>query len=252
MTLVYKWRVSDAPCPHCECRSKECLPEVCAACEGTGFHQLSADVLTQNELLVKGLSRLAIEVHRDNVQAGWWTNIETGENLLMTRDRLSMLMLCVTELSEAEEADWQGSMDDKLPRRLGLHVELADTCIRLLDLIGAEHIRYGGGIVTHYAADIPTPSVSTCFQDYLTNGSLYTQGDLMLIVRDLSKAAEAYRKNAHGKARVWLTTALFRCIAYAAWNDIPLFEIIEEKRAFNRSRADHKIENRRRDGGKKA
>jgi len=251
MTLSYKWYDFDTTCRYCECRGKECLPEVCSVCKGTGYGLFSAHVLSQSGLLIKGLSKLAIEVHRDNVQAGWWTNIETGENLLLTRDRLSMLMLCVTELSEAEEADWLSSMDDKLPNHPGLHVELADTCIRLLDLIGAESIASGREVLLIEADGIRAKSVEDIYWEYVNTGSLYTQGDLMLIVRDLSKAAEAYRKKDRDKARVWLTTTLFRCIAYAAWNDIPLFDIIEEKREFNRNRADHKIENRRKDGGKK-
>lgn len=34
-------------------------------------------------------------------------------------------------------------MDDKLPQYLGLHVELADALIRILDLCGAEDIQIG-------------------------------------------------------------------------------------------------------------
>lgn len=46
------------------------------------------------------------------------------------------LMLTVSELAEAMEADRKDLMDNHLTNRTGLEVELADTVIRIFDLCG--------------------------------------------------------------------------------------------------------------------
>ena len=84
------------------------------------------------------LSRLADEIHADNMKAGWWTDPNTGEDLHGKRNVPEMLMLIVSEVSEAMEAYRKSLMDDKLPHRPGLRVELADAVIRILYLVGSE------------------------------------------------------------------------------------------------------------------
>jgi NTP pyrophosphatase (non-canonical NTP hydrolase) len=74
---------------------------------------------------------------------GWHHNPKTGR-----RNKLDVpkaIALQHSELSEALEADRTDAMDDKLPKRKGLEVELADAVIRIchlarwakLDLAGA-------------------------------------------------------------------------------------------------------------------
>ena len=82
---------------------------------------------------IVGLCR---DIHADNQSAGWWTNLATGEPL--DRNRAEILMLIVSELSEASEGREQGLQDDKLPHLPMWQVELADTAIRLGDIIGAD------------------------------------------------------------------------------------------------------------------
>jgi hypothetical protein len=214
---------------------------------------VEAHVLFDDADVIKGLDRLAVDVHKDNVAAGWWTNLKEGtrHDMLETRNRGEMLMLCVTELDEAIDAHDQGARDDKLPQYLGLHVELADCAIRLLDLIGAEQRRAGKQpLVTYYHAygAITVASAHVEFrQDW--RGIEFA---ILRIIGALSKALdEGYRRERVALARFYLTLALFRIIALCAIEDIPLFEIIEAKREFNRTRADHKIENRMAEGGKK-
>lgn len=84
------------------------------------------------------LTALADQIHGDNVSAGWWTDIQTGEDLHGKRNVPEMLMLCVSEIAEAMEAYRKGLMDDKLPHRPGLRVEIADCFIRMMDLMGAQ------------------------------------------------------------------------------------------------------------------
>lgn len=92
------------------------------------------------------INRLARDIHADNVQAGWWSDPKTGESTVDTRNRGEILMLIVSEVSEGMEGHRKGLMDDKLPHRTMLEVELADACIRIFDLAGAEGFDLGGAI----------------------------------------------------------------------------------------------------------
>ncbi len=79
------------------------------------------------------LNRLARECHAANHH--WWHDPVTGERL--NRNKGELLMLMVSEISEAMEGERKGLMDDKLPHRKMAEVELADVLIRLFDYAGA-------------------------------------------------------------------------------------------------------------------
>lgn len=57
-----------------------------------------------------------------------------------------LLMLMVSELSEAMEADRKDLMDDKLTHREGFEVELADCVIRIMDAGGGFGLDLEGAI----------------------------------------------------------------------------------------------------------
>lgn len=61
------------------------------------------------------------------------------------------LCLSHSELSEAMEGHRKGRMDDHLPHRSMLEVELADTCIRVFDLAGAMGLDLAGAIIEKLA-----------------------------------------------------------------------------------------------------
>lgn len=88
---------------------------------------------------------LQYTIHRQNRDAGWWNDIHTGQPL--QRNTGELLMLCVSELAEAMEADRKGLMDDKLTHRKGLEVELADAVIRIFDMAGGLNLDLPGAIV---------------------------------------------------------------------------------------------------------
>ena len=133
------------------------------------------------EFVAAFLTALADKVHADNVRAGWWTDLQTGESILLTRNVPEMLMLIVSEIAEAMEGHRKALMDDKLPHRPMMQAELVDAMIRILDLAGS---------------------------------------------------------------RMSIERAEHDCTLH------PIGEIFEEKRAFNATRADHKPENRIKQGGK--
>lgn len=64
----------------------------------------------------------------------WWRDPATHEPI--NRNHGEMLMLIVTEISEAMEGDRKGLMDDKLLHRRMAEVELADALIRIFDYAG--------------------------------------------------------------------------------------------------------------------
>ncbi|MBP8006776.1 MAG: hypothetical protein KAZ18_07780 [Acinetobacter sp.] len=82
------------------------------------------------------------KIHEQNVQAGWWTDLNTGESLTSKngepakRNIPEMLCLIHSEISEAMEGHRKNLMDDKLPHRSMLEVELADAVIRICDMAG--------------------------------------------------------------------------------------------------------------------
>lgn len=64
----------------------------------------------------------------------WWNDPVTGEKI--ERNKGELLMLIVSEIAEAMEAERKDLMDDKLPHRKGAEVELADAIIRIFDYAG--------------------------------------------------------------------------------------------------------------------
>lgn len=84
------------------------------------------------------ITNLANFIHGRNVAAGWWTDLETGEDLHGKRNMYELLALVHSEVSEALEGRRKQLPDDKLPHRPMFRVELIDAIIRLLDILGSE------------------------------------------------------------------------------------------------------------------
>jgi len=106
------------------------------------------------------IETLVYECHKASLNSGWWRHEPTGLDLARIinhpqgplEDLLSGLIvtqkLCLShsEISEAMEGHRKGLMDDKLPHRSMLEVELADAVIRISDLAGALKLDLGGAI----------------------------------------------------------------------------------------------------------
>ena len=78
--------------------------------------------------------------HGIAAECGWWS--DTTE-----RDVPRLLMLCVSELSEAMEGHRKNLSDDHLPNYDMLTVELADCMIRILDMAGGLKLDLANALV---------------------------------------------------------------------------------------------------------
>lgn len=93
--------------------------------------------------LADSLNAICATCHNASLVAGWWKDTDTFDpHIIPTK-----LMLAVSELAEAMEGDRKGLMDDKLPHRTMMEVELADAVIRICDLAGWLGYDLGGALV---------------------------------------------------------------------------------------------------------
>lgn len=111
--------------------------------------------------------------HSASNDAGWWQHKAEGHTYDLIRiinapltplekllaGALVAQKLCLThsEVSEAMEGHRKGLMDDKLPHRPMIEVELADAVIRIADLAGALALDLGGAIAEKMAFNANRP-----------------------------------------------------------------------------------------------
>lgn len=93
--------------------------------KATPFNDMARDVRAENE--------------------HFWTDLVTGLPLV-DRNKGEMFALMHSELSEALEAERKDLMDDHLPHRKGVEVELADLFIRAMDYAGEYDLDLDGAI----------------------------------------------------------------------------------------------------------
>ena len=109
-------------------RCTSCEPDYCACHDYfESYRKYKRNTMTLKDLQDK--------IFIDNTMAGWWDGIEDWDEV----DKIipTKLLLIHSEISEAMEGHRKGLMDDKLPHRKMMEVELADALIRILDLAGA-------------------------------------------------------------------------------------------------------------------
>lgn len=112
--------------------------------------EMNVDII-QLAKFAQSLNFLSSEIFESNKEAGWWTDIKTGEDITATRNRGELMMLIVSEVAEAMEGHRKDLMDDKLPHRKMVEVEMADALIRIFDFCGALDLDVGGALIEKWA-----------------------------------------------------------------------------------------------------
>lgn len=91
-------------------------------------------------------------------RSGWWTSRLTGKPLDFSQVNVGeKLMLIVSEVAEGMEGHRKDLMDDKLPHRKMLEVELADALIRIFDLAGFLQFDLAGAVIEKLAFNQQRP-----------------------------------------------------------------------------------------------
>jgi len=168
--------------------------------------------------VARALREFYVDCHARNVKAGWWNDLSNGEP--KKRSVGELFMLFVTEIAEAYDAYARGNIaDDKLPQYPGLGVEIADLQIRLGDFCGA---LLAGSIVEH-------------------SGTFNPGDEMFKEVAAIAARYEAIRKTPEAKGATEMGEPL---------EPMDVAVMVIDKLAFNAQRADHKPENRMKEGGK--
>lgn len=179
---------------------------------------------------MRNINDLAKTIHADNVAVGWWD--KPGQCLF------EKLQLVSTEIAEATEGERKNLMDDKLPHRKMGEVELADALIRLLDLAG-----HTGWVYDKYEES--TELLRYC----ATKG---VAGMHMAINVEISRIALNlyYLGIDDDIIPLFYSRTVDNIIKCAENLGYDIFAAMDEKLEYNRNRADHKRENRAKEGGK--
>lgn len=96
-------------------------------------------------VIYTGIKAAQESCHSAAVRGGWWTNLATGKP--QKRNKGELLMLIVSEISEAMEGERKGLADDHLPHRSMAEVELADALIRIFDYAGGYGYDLAGALL---------------------------------------------------------------------------------------------------------
>ena len=173
---------------------------------------------------------LAKEIHEDNVKAGWWSK---------PRSKECFYELFHSELSEGFEGLRKGLNDTHLTQYPMFQVELADFVIRVMDYLGDVFSQIDG---------FP---IQRCFNKAGQLFELLKDDDFKFLTELRWLLAECHRFTFYQSEIENLVKAVRLCELYAQDDGWDIWVMIEEKRAYNRIRADHKLENRMKHGGKK-
>ena len=179
------------------------------------------------------LDDLAIQIFEQNKAVGWWDD--------MDRCIYQTLQLVSTEIAEATEGERKNLMDDHIPTRKMGEVELADALIRLLDLAGRYNWGFRSAMVHHelilQSSDDP--------QDFTIGRQHFA---VNMALTDLASAI--YTEQHPDQIEKFYSVVALTILYIDHLNDYDIMGALREKLEYNKTRADHKRENRQAEHGK--
>lgn len=178
------------------------------------------------------LNEMAKRVHAANIK--WWRDLETGKPI--ERNKGELLMLVITELSEAVEGIRKDLMDDKLPTRKMEEVEMADAKIRLLDFAAGFEI----GTLRHCSEFI-----------YGFKECDNKARSILMICGIVVQADQWVGTETDFMVLSCVSNAISMIEFYCEKHGLDLDGAMEAKLLYNSTREDHKHAARRLAGGKK-
>lgn len=204
-----------------------------------------------NEQQINNLSK---EIFEFNKSVGWWDD--------MDRPIFQTLQLVSTEIAEATEGARKNLMDDHLSHRKMEEVELADALIRILDFGGryeidfTENPKYGSfSEITKSAKSFSCVSESHFFlNEKLTSFGKVFAHYIILKSNPLfdSRIDGESDFSFYDDVVISRYSNLIKAIIETANHyNYDLFGALLEKFEYNKTRADHKRENRAKEHGKK-
>jgi len=174
----------------------------------------------------------ALEIYEQNKAIGWWDDPD--------RCIYQTLQLVSTEIAEATEGERKDLMDDHLPHRKMGEVELADALIRLLDMAGA----YGWTAVRVYDDNLTSKFTDPDFT--ISGKHLF----LNVMISRLALSIE-HKSESSSLADLSYSRLAIAIVTVSETHGYDIESAMNEKLAYNKNRADHKRENRAKEGGKK-
>lgn len=180
------------------------------------------------------LNEYAKKIYKQNCDVGWWDNCD--------RCIFETLQLVSTEVAECTEGERKDLMDDHLPRRKMAEVELADTLIRVLDLGWHLGLNFNG---------IKTNTLKSYANKWCNKSNSIGKQHLG-INSDLLSFSHSY-DDAEEFREVGLKYDILICsiLLVAKNSGYDIIGAMDEKLEYNKTRSDHKRENREKANGKK-
>ena len=181
---------------------------------------------------------LSKRIHEQHKQ--WWIDLNTGER--KERNVGEIIALVHSEISEAYEGEinLDKKYDDHLPNRLMAEVEMADAAIRVLDWVGGMDMQDKIAMFYNH-------------EELAYEAQTLDKGKKIEMIADLHHRCSLWLENARKNkiTDLFISNLLAGIENYCILCGYKLSEAIEEKLEYNKQRADHKLENRKADEGKK-
>jgi hypothetical protein len=186
-------------------------------------------------------NQMASIIFEQNKAVGWWDDPD--------RCKLTILQLVNTEIAEATEGERKNLMDDKLPHRRMGEVELADALIRILDFAGRYNIKFEN-VLDNSFGDIAMEisMLPTIGARHLVCTALVCNFSTFFLDEYFEKleTCEVNSELSH-----FYSLIIIGLCQTAKTQDYDIIAAMSEKLEFNKTREDHKRENRALENGKK-